>query len=503
MKRPLATVGFTLFLALISLCLINNAWLTVVIGASMLMLFTLSLINKKLKQAVWLRTVFVTVFAACLIFIAAEVYDYYPSIALAQENTQITAQVTDYPTFNGKRYYVNAKLCCDNGKKAKVRLSFAADSKYDESADEIIEKLKPGDILNFKGTVYVLGGNNSKIHRSFKSNGVYIGAYPTGKLNVSKHNTKSFLYALKHERQKVINQLLSSFDSDTSGVLISVLIGDTEFLTDWIYSNFKTAGVAHLMAVSGLHLSVWVLFIMGVIDKSGLDRRKFALLLILFVVIIMTFACFSKSVMRAGIMMIMYLFGFILRKTPDSLNSLGFSAIVILILNPYSCMNVGFLLSFLSTLAIITFSAPLSAQLIKRFKKLDGRKILYKVITAVMQSVTISVGVLIYTFPVMLISFGSISLVSAITNVLFLPVTMPLIVCSGLYVMLYFVPVLSDALHFISSAAVWYCTKVTQLISSLPYASVDIPEPFIPLLLVLFSVFAAGALILYKRTRKT
>ncbi|MCM1544402.1 MAG: ComEC/Rec2 family competence protein, partial [Ruminococcus sp.] len=466
----------------------------------MLILFTISVINKKMKQAAWLKTFYVTAFAACLIFTCFEAVNYYPALSLTGENVSVSAVVTDYPILNGGRYHVEAKL---NNTSAKVRLSLAADSKFDDTLEETVEKLKSGDEISFKGTVYVLGGDNAKIRRSFKSSGVYLGAYPKGKVSYNETDRKSLSFIIKHERQKTINQLRSAFDSETAGVLISILLGDKTYLPDEIYSDYKSAGVAHIMAVSGLHLSIWILCMMKLIEAAGLDRRRYAVFMIAFVLLVMAFTCFSGSAVRAGIMMIMYLLGFVIGKTPDSLNSLGFSAIIILLVNPFACMDVSFLLSFLSTLAIIVFSFPLSQKLIGKLKNLQSKPISYKLMTAVIESVAISVGVFIFTFPVMLYFFGSLSLVSVITNLLILPVVMPMTVSAGLSVMFYFVPLFSGIIHVTAELLVGYCNFIVHIMASLPFSTAHLPNQLMPMFLVLYAVFMFTLLILLFKKRKS
>ena len=68
-----------------------------------------------------------------------------------------------------------------------------------------------------------------------------------------------------------------------------------------------------------------------------------------FVLFFMGLAGFSPSVTRAGIMMLLYLGGFLLRREPDSLNSLGLAALVILFANPFAAADLGMLLSFSAT----------------------------------------------------------------------------------------------------------------------------------------------------------
>ncbi len=495
MKRPLSVVGFSMLLALLILCYANSTTLALVCGLVSWLIFVLTFIFNKIKQAVFLRTVIAAVCAACLLFVIQNVYFYQPAINCAAERTEVSAYITDYPVIDGDRYYVNAKLENHNSgiSKPKIRLSFAVNSKFDETLEDIIRTLAPGDRVNFVGRIYVLGGANASIHRSFKGRGMYLGAYPLGRTSYEKAEHKPLSYIVKHERKKAINQIRTAFDSETAGILISILFGDKLFLSDGIYSDFKVAGVAHIMAVSGLHLSVWILFAMWIAEHIRLDKRKFAVFLMLFTLLIMAFACFSGSVMRAGIMMLVYLFGFVLRKEPDSLNSLGFASIVILIINPFYCMNVSFLLSFLATLSIIIFSSPAGKSIVNHLGIAESEKPKDRIASAVIYSVMISIGASVFTFPVVTSVFGSVPTLFILANLLLLPVTAPLIICTGSYVMLYFVPGLSHLLHDAAYLMASYCKVVVHLIALPKFSSIVIPKSIFPLVLGIYSVCVATA----------
>ncbi|MGN1417916.1 MAG: ComEC/Rec2 family competence protein [Acutalibacteraceae bacterium] len=488
MKRPLCVIGFSLLCSLFVLCEADSVLFTVILCGLCAFAAVVYAIFKK-KRSLALLTVIMTVSASCVVFLLAEAVNYYPALSLVSNKTEITAVVTDYPVRAGNRYKCFAKISLpDSNRKVKIRLSLPVSSKYSDDDEDAVSLLKPGDTVSFQGNIYRLGSSLKSAEQSFKSKKVFIGAYPTSKVSVVKADKIPLQYTLKHERKKVINQLLSAYDSDTAGIGISVLLGDKTYLSDEIYSDFRNAGVSHIMAVSGLHLSVWVMFLLNLAGFFGLDKKKAALFLMLFVFVIMSVTCFSGSVVRAGIMMLLYLFGFFIGEKPDALNSLGFSAVLFLLFNPFCAVNISFLLSFVSTVGVVTVGTSLCDYFVKVIEKRQLPYLVKKFLSAVISCICISISVSVFTFPITVFFFGKISVVSVLTNLLFLPVVTPMIVCFGLYVMFYFLPILSDAFFFLSRILSLYCRSICGFIASWKHSTLGFDKMSLPFMFCIFAV---------------
>ena len=482
MKRPLAVVGFTMLTVLSVLCFLQRTALTLVLFATFFLTLFVSLIFKKLRQTVFLPVIFGSAAAACLLLLCFEGFVFLPAEGFCGDRVEITATVEEYPheSSNEKRLYFLSKLVSVNGKaaKGKVRLSFPA-HEWKRNTPLLpgeTKKLEPGDEVTFVGKLYPIASGNSFFRNYFKSCGFSLSAYPLDRVTVQKIKTgtiKSFLFC---ERKKAENQILSAFDSDVSGVVVSVLMGSREYVSDEVYSSFSKSGTAHTMAVSGLHLSIWIMFILEILRRRGAASRPVVAFMMLFVLLIMFFASFSGSVKRAGLMMLLYLCSELFSGKADSLNSLGFSAMFVLCLNPYSAVNPSFLLSFLATFSIILFAIPFSELFLQKLKNRFHLKKVPRLLSAVTVSVFISVFAELATLPLQVRCFGGFSSVGVITNLLFLPAFSPAVLCSGLYVMFYFVPLLSKALLFLAQTAVRYCVFAAKLMSSFRYSYISVRE---------------------------
>lgn len=509
MKRPLAVVGFTMLLVLFLLCIAQKMTITVFMCGLFLISFACTLIFKKFRQTVFLPVVFGSAAVACLLFIAFECFVFLPAKDYCGERIEITAVVEEcpYESTNGKRLYFLASLVSCDKKEAKgyVRLSFPAHEwkKNTPLLPAQTKTLEAGDEVTFVGKLYPIAQNEKSFRNYFKSKGFCLAAYPLGEVTVRKGAVRSLRTFFMHERKKAINQILSSFDSDINGVVLSALIGDKGYISQETYSAFYKSGTAHTMAVSGLHLSIWIIFILEILRKRGAVSKAVVIFMMLFVLLIMFFASFSGSVKRAGLMMLLYLCSELFSGKADSLNSLGFSAAVVLIQNPYSAVNPSFVLSFAATFSIVAFAVPVSELLLERFKKRRRLKKIPKLLNTVVVSVIISLFAELATLPFQIHYFGGFSTVGAITNLLFLPAFSPAVLCSGLYVMFYFVPVFSKLILLLAQFAVRYCVFTAELMSSFRYSYIEVSDRCaLPAAIISAAAFAALYYILRRERKK-
>ena len=480
MKRPLAVVGFTMLTVLSVLCFLQRTEVTFVLCAVLFLALFVSLIFKKFRQTVFLPVIFGSAAAACLLLLCFEGFVFLSTEGYCGERIEITATVEEYPheSSNGKRLYFLSELVLVDGKaaKGKVRLSFPAHEwkRNTPLLPEETKKLEPGDEVTFIGKLYPIASGDPSFRNYFKSCGFSLSAYPLAEVTVQKGKAGTLKTLLLRERKKAVNQILSAFDSDVSGVVVSVLMGSKEYMSDEVYASFSKSGTAHTMAVSGLHLSIWIMFILEILRRRGAASKPVVVFMMLFVLLIMFFASFSGSVKRAGLMMLLYLGSELFSGKADSLNSLGFSAMLVLCLNPYSAVNPSFLLSFLATLSIVLFAIPFSDLFLEKIKNRFHLKKVPKLLNAVTVSVLISIFAELATLPLQVRYFGGFSSVGVITNLLFLPAFSPAVLCSGLYVMFYFVPLLSKVLLFLTQIAVRYCVFAAELMSSFRYSYISV-----------------------------
>ena len=465
MKRPLAVVGFTLMISLVVLCAFDSVAISLIVGGVSYLLFMVTSIIPESRSRFTLPVIFFTAVIACFMFYCAQ-GNYQALSDLADTDVQIICRVQEKPEFNKSygRYYCKAKVLSIDGKKynGSIRLSF--NTTYEQTD---LTNFEIGNKLSFKGHLYSVGGENESIVDYFKSENVYIGAYGIKDMSVLLPKYRPINYYGEKLREFIAQGFRDNFSKDTSGFLTALITGSKDYISDRIYDTFKNSGVAHIMAVSGMHLAVLVMFLNLFISKLR-KKHKVIYFTILagFIIFFMFVASFSASVVRAGVMILILLSGQLIDRLSDSLNSLGFACICILTANPFSAMSASFLLSVLSTLAIILCAVPFFKKY--RFILCDilslSSGIAFYAGGAVLLSLATSLSIMIFTLPVTAELFGRVSLISPVTNLLFLPVTTIIIILAFLSAILCGFGIMPQFLISITETISSYCLGVAELL---------------------------------------
>ncbi|MBR4828965.1 MAG: ComEC/Rec2 family competence protein [Muribaculaceae bacterium] len=213
----------------------------------------------------------------------------------------------------------------------------------------------------------------------------------------------------------------SRLSPDTQHFVIALLIGNSRLIDQTTREVFASAGVAHVLALSGLHVGLIALIIWGLLFPLDYLKMK-KLRLVIALIAIVLFALFtgmSPSVMRAAIMTGFVVASLIFSRRSVSLNALAMAALLILVFSPQSLFTVGFQLSFITVAAVLLF-AKVPHSLKSRFKAVN-----YLTSTAIT-----SVVAMLATVALSAHYFHTISLLSVLSNLLILPV-LPLIMIFG------------------------------------------------------------------------
>ncbi len=202
------------------------------------------------------------------------------------------------------------------------------------------------------------------------------------------------------------------------GALIdSLLIGDRSKLDPKITKDFNVLGISHLLSISGLHLSIVVMSFFVFLSKIGTTKYLKVSLSIFLALLYMFITGFGVSVVRAGQMMIVYLLSKLLRRANDSISALFLSVFLIVFRSSWALFSLSFQLSFLSTLGIIIFVPPVLRAYDKynyERKRFGGFKI--KLTEYVIITLYSTLSATLFTLPVTLTSFNSVSLISPLAN---------------------------------------------------------------------------------------
>lgn len=243
--------------------------------------------------------------------------------------------------------------------------------------------------------------------------GLFLTASQEGEIQ-REHPQKMPLWTLPGRMAAYAESVIRKcFENPVGDFAAALLLGDRgrlDFQTNW---NLEISGIRHLVAVSGLHVSV--LFIL--LSFLTLNRRWLTAL-IGFPVLLFFGAMtgFSPSVVRASIMMGLLLLSRLFKRRYDPLTELSAAALTMMVLNPLTVTSVSFQLSCASVAGIFLFYRKIEIYFLKRFPVFKDRR--EKIIQWICGSLALSFSSLTFVTPLCILYFGSISLAAPLTNLL-------------------------------------------------------------------------------------
>lgn len=437
---------------------------------------------------------------SCILVLNTQ-YRHDKTVSLCGEGRTVEAVITSEPDFSSDnaRYYAVARLISIDGERTygKIRLSFS------ESGDGINpSEFLTGDRITFCAYVYKIGSLSERVHSSFCAEGIYTGAYSLKDMLIEKPSVRPISYYTNQVNLRINSTLNFAFDDNVAGLLIAMLTGNKDYCTDEVYDSFKLSGAAHLMAVSGLHLSIWI-SIFGFFLNRFRNIRKLTHIAVMIMVIFITFlADFSPSVCRAALMIFMLLSAGFLSEKADPLNSMGFAMMCILSFNVYAINSISFQLSFASAFSIITVAVPLCNKLSLAVNSTRMHKFIRKPIVTFVSSIVISLTVMLFTVPIGAWHFGYTSSLSPITNLLLIPVCAPLLLLTVLYIIFSGIPLLSDFLFISVDLIGKYMINVSGKIAASPVAALNTGEDTMLLWAVVMISFGF-MLLMYRNAQRS
>lgn len=349
--------------------------------------------------------------------------------------------------------------------------------------------IKFGDKIVFKGEF--INPEGERNYRGFnyknylKSNEIY-GSVKTNKIKLIKENNINVIVQIINGiAEKIIekvNDLIK--DDDNKNLLLGILLGKDESLDDSVKTSFKNSSLAHILAVSGLHVSYLVIGIELVLSRLRISKRISKTLTILFLIFFIYVTGAMPSVKRACIMSCLTLGASILYRKSDVINNISISMLLIFIQNPFSICNISVILSFLATIGIVVFYKTLLELVFKRnLVKREG--LFYEFINRIKEIVCVSLAANICILPIMMIYFNNISLTFLISNLLISLIIGPIILIGFISIII--------PLNFVSSvslnALLSILIKISDIFSSIEISKLTVITPNI-ILVIFYYVIA-------------
>ncbi len=414
MPRPFAVIGFTVFFT-IAVLFSSDFGVTAGFLAVYAVALIVSLIFPSSRKERVLPCAFASGVIACVLLITEITFFYQPSVDYGGKTCDISAQLTDYPELRYGNYYYDAKTIKIDGESIehKIRLVFSSHP-----------DAEPYDVVNGRFTFYVLGSSSEEYLASNKAKGVFIGAYPsdsTYEIIRIPESEKPFMKTVVDIRRSINNAINKAVPGEPGALTSALIIGDKSNLSSAVQNDFRLSGMTHIICVSGFHLSLWAMIILEILKFFRIKESIASVISAFGVIAFMLVAGMTYSVIRSGIMMLLYLMSHVIWKKRDSLNSLGFALTVIAVFNPFAMGSVSLQLSALASLGLILFTQNIKPKIDEYIDKTENgwvAEILKPLVTAICIPMVAS----LFTLPVSMGLYDEFNFAVFASNLIAVPI---------------------------------------------------------------------------------
>ena len=277
-------------------------------------------------------------------------------------------------------------------------------------------------------------------------------------------------------------------------IIQASILGNQREIPRDVREKFNITGTSHIIAISGFNMGIvalFVIFVTRMIMKSYPPlllrwdwRRISAVLAAVFVILYTFIAGAGISVVRATLMILIFMGAVLLGKVRQIDNTLALAALIILLVSPYFLFDISFQLSFAAVLALLMI-APRLTRLIPQAKETDVQDRWHPVrknLRRLLIFLAVTISAVIGTLPIIIFYFNRLSLVVLASNLLVVPILGILAIPLCMMIIIA-APVWETAAVFLIKAATFLVDvslRLVDYLAALPYAALPVPTPTIP-----------------------
>lgn len=274
--------------------------------------------------------------------------------------------------------------------------------------------LELGDVISFNGVLKEpMENTNPKLY-NYKLNLLSEKIYTTMTIKdyqIRKiDNIKSYRYMVKDSFTKHVETLFQTYlNEDNSKLMISIILGQSSYIDEDNLTVYRELGLAHILAVSGLHIGIISGFLIFIFSRLGIKRRINITITLAFIWFYGFLIGYPPSILRASIMFSLLFYSSIIYLPYDSINTISFACFLLLLINPYYSFHIGFQLSFMAAFSIV-FLTPYIREIFYPYKS--------KLATTIAALLAVNIGL----FPIQAYYFNRIGLLSILANLILVPI---------------------------------------------------------------------------------
>ena len=267
---------------------------------------------------------------------------------------------------------------------------------------------EPGTRITGGAFVKSAAAPNGEPVSTHTARGVFALLYARGEAAVEDGNAGALRYLPRRLARRMQETVTACFSERTAPFLNAILLGDRYELSAEDTALLREAGLTHVTAVSGLHCAFLLSLLTLLIGRHR--RRLLSAVTLPVLALYAVMAGLTPSVLRACVMLALWLLAPLFRRDGDAPTSLGFALFLILLANPFAAKSVSLQLSFAAVAGLLWLAPRLFERIAARPRS--------KAAAFVLGSLTATAGALVFTVPLSAVYFGSVALVAPLSNLL-------------------------------------------------------------------------------------
>ena len=330
-----------------------------------------------------LTIIFILLSFYCFIF--TKIIKYESNYSL--DDSTLIGRVLDYQ-FNGNKLTMKIKS------KEKVIVNYYI--KTLDEKDNLKSLIHLGDTITFSGSFKGISNNtipNTFNYKEYLYKEKIYYTFLATSLNITNTN-KNIFYSLKDTLIKRI------YNMENSDYLLTFILGDKYLLNGDEYSNFQNNGISHLLAISGMHITVLISILNYLLNKV---KENYKLIVLSIVLLIFAFLTgFTASVLRVTLFFILNSINKKFNLRYNNLQILLITAYILIIINPFIIYDLGFIYSFVVSFGIIYYQDKITGNYFQKLFK-------------------ISLIAFLFSLPITALVNYEINVMALISNLLFVP----------------------------------------------------------------------------------
>ena len=352
--------------------------------------------------------------AALLAFFSYSALRYEPAKAFRGSEGSFKGEITDIRRYSGEYSNYTLKGHINGNIPAKVTF-------YTDFSDA-----EYGDIIEIKDCLFDAPSSDYYFNGEsyYRSDGVFLTVSKADSVSVQNCHKRKLRNFIVNYRNKTIADFRAILGRDSGDLLAGMVFGEKHGMDDNVKVSLYRCGIGHILAVSGLHVSVAVLILMLLLRMLKINRIFSFFLMELLLIFMTCVANYPVSAVRAAIMMNFFYAAKLFRRQNDTFNSLSAAVLLIYVIQPYAIYDEGFMMSIAGTLGIGVF-APFMT------KEIPSETFIQKFFFSFATMLCTTICVLPFT----LMFFDETSLLSPVSNILLVPLCSVSMIIGLLYVL--------------------------------------------------------------------